>query len=75
MNQEVDPFVPVKGKHFPYGGWCRTCMNNILEQNGSDPVTGICPVNILNDYPGISRGYQGDFNYCRAHEDDRARIY
>jgi hypothetical protein len=61
MNQEVDPFVPIKGKHCPYGGWCRTCMSKI-------PISG----NFFNDYPGICRAYHGGPNYCKTHEADRA---
>ncbi len=65
MNHDysVDPYFPVKHVMCPYGGWCRTCMQIIVETQS---------FGISSDYPGLSRGYHGGNNYCVNHEGNRA---
>ncbi len=73
MAQEIDPFVPVKGKMCPYGGWCRICMNNLIDEAGKIPNNIVFSDNFFRDYPGASRGYHGGPNFCKAHQDDKIK--
>lgn len=66
MSNIDDEFVPVKGQNCPYGGWCHTCFNKLMKETDNLEQ-------FLRDYPGSSRAYHGDPNFCKAHQDEKIK--